>query len=648
MNLNLSKRRFTCLLVSWFFIEAFAIGQNGAGDLAEPDQDPGSVPEAAPQWPTNISPTALAVDLSGARLFIACATARQVAFFDTRSGSVTERIDVPAPPLGLALTRDGTHLYATCASPVSTVCVIDVTRRRIVQRMPAGHTAMAPVLSPDERRLYICNRFNNDVSVIDLDTRRELNRVPVEREPVAAAITPDGRLLIVANHLHAESANRLHLGAAVSVIDTASLAVRKNIPLTLGASFLKGVAISPDGRFAAVAHVRSTYWLSTTGVELGRMNASALSVLDLERLELLGMVFLDQTARGGANPWGVAWTPDGRTIAVSHAGAQAVTLVDAPVFADRWSFSSSRIGDYTPTEMGTAPLPRQRPVRMRQRLEVPGQGPRALALAGSQLYVASYFSDSLCRIDLAAPVIKAEPLSLGRVPEPSAARKGEMMFNDARLCFQGWQSCASCHDTDARTDALNWDLLNDGIANPKNTRSLVWAHRSGPAMALGVRTNAEAAVRAGIHHILLTEQPETVAAAIDTYLKSLRPLPSPHQVGGRLSDAAKRGERLFMSPATGCATCHPPPLFTDMKGHDVGTACEYHSLYEAKGADNRSDRFYSPPLVELWRTAPYLHDGSAPTLRDVLTTRNSCDLHGHTSQLSPQEIEDLAKYLLSL
>ncbi|MBI4660815.1 MAG: hypothetical protein HY735_18420 [Verrucomicrobia bacterium] len=96
-----------------------------------------------------------------------------------------------------------------------------------------------------------------------------------------------------------------------------------------------------------------------------------------------------------------------------------------------------------------------------------------------------------------------------------------MFFNDAQLCAQRWQSCASCHDADGRMDALNWDLLNDGVGNPKNTKSLLWTHQTAPVMALGVRASAEVAVRAGIHHILFTQQPEDVPAAIDAYLKSL-------------------------------------------------------------------------------------------------------------------------------
>ena len=51
------------------------------------------------------------------------------------------------------------------------------------------------------KRIYVCNRFNNDVSVIDPAAGRELARVPAVREPIAAAVTPDGRALLVANHL---------------------------------------------------------------------------------------------------------------------------------------------------------------------------------------------------------------------------------------------------------------------------------------------------------------------------------------------------------------------------------------------------------------------------------------------------------------
>ncbi len=85
-----------------------------------------------------------------------------------------------------------------------------------------------------------------------------------------------------------------------------------------------------------------------------------------------------------------------------------------------------------------------------------------------------------------------------------------------------------------------------------------------------------------------------------------------------------------------------------MTGHDVGPATRYASMLAGPGADKPSDRFYSPPLVELWRTAPYLHDGSAVTLQELLTTKNRGDRHGRTSELNQGEIEDLVAYLMTL
>ncbi|HYG35020.1 MAG TPA: hypothetical protein VEC99_09565 [Clostridia bacterium] len=46
--------------------------------------------------------------------------------------------------------------------------------------------------------------------------------------------------------------------------------------------------------------------------------------------------------------------------------------------------------------------------------------------------------------------------------------------------------------------------------------------------------------------------------------------------------------------------------------------------------------------------APYLHDGSTATIREVITSRNPRDQHGRTSNLSPEEIDALCAYVLSL
>jgi cytochrome c peroxidase len=164
---------------------------------------------------------------------------------------------------------------------------------------------------------------------------------------------------------------------------------------------------------------------------------------------------------------------------------------------------------------------------------------------------------------------------------------------------------------------------------------MVWAHQTPPSMSLGVRATAEIAVRSGLTTTMFSDAPEEDAAAIDEYLKSLEPAPSPHLVDGDLSVSAKRGLRLFGDRRLGCIVCHPPPLFTDLRSHDVGT----------QNSAELESSFDTPTLVEVWRTAPYLHDGRHVTIKEMLLKEKR---HGNVSRLSPQEIDDLAEFVLSL
>jgi YVTN family beta-propeller protein len=577
----------------------------------------------------DLAPIAMAASADGQRLFIACAAANRVLVLDAASTAVTRVINVTGSPSGLALSSDGGRLYVTCAAPESTVDVIDTASGRLQNKLRAGHTAMAPVLSPASRTLYVCNRFNNDVSVIDLTEGREVARIAVSREPVAAALTPDGRWLLVANLLQTGRADVPNAAAAVSVIDTTANRVAKTIVLPNGSGLLRGIAVSPDGRVAAVTHVLSHNYLPATQVDRGWMNCNALTLLDLSRLERLGTVLLDEVDHGAANPWAVAWTPDSGRILVTHAGTDELSVIEAPALLKKLAATTS--AEEPADDLAFL-------VGIRCRVTLPLNGPRALAVSGTRAFVAGYFSDNLVAVDLAAPTPGFTAIRLSSPGPSSSVRRGEMLFNDARICFQGWQSCASCHSSDGRVDGRNWDLLNDGIGNPKNTHSLLLSHRTPPAMSEGVRDTAEAAVRAGIRNILFSTQPEEVAGAMDDYLKLLKPVPSPHRIHGRLSASAQRGKRLFEDPRIGCAACHPPGLFTSLRSYDVGTRC----------ACDHTGVFDTPSLIELWRTAPYLHDGSAATVNDVLTTRNPHDEHGSTSHLTPAQVADLANYVLSL
>jgi len=55
-----------------------------------------------------------------------------------------------------------------------------------------------------------------------------------------------------------------------------------------------------------------------------------------------------------------------------------------------------------------------------------------------------------------------------------------------------------------------------------------------------------------------------------------------------------------------------------------------------------------PTLIGLWEGGPYLHDGSAQTLMDVITTQNPMNRHGNTQQLNSREREQLVAYLMQI
>jgi mono/diheme cytochrome c family protein len=267
------------------------------------------------------------------------------------------------------------------------------------------------------------------------------------------------------------------------------------------------------------------------------------------------------------------------------------------------------------------------------------RGPRNICLStdGKQLYVPTYFGGALCVLDAETGNLMKN-IPVGDQPEPDVVRKGEIAFHDAELCFQKWQSCATCHPNNARMDGLRWDLLNDGMGNHKRTRSLVYSHYTAPVMAMGVRQSADVAVRAGFKFILFAVVPEDTAKAVDEYLKSLKADPNPYLVDGKLSPAAERGKAIFEAKGK-CNTCHTGQYYTDLKAWDVGTLGPY---------DKPTDRFYSPKLTEIYRTAPYLHDGRAVTLEEVFTQFNKEDKHGVTSKLTKEELADLVAYLNSL
>jgi cytochrome c peroxidase len=125
-----------------------------------------------------------------------------------------------------------------------------------------------------------------------------------------------------------------------------------------------------------------------------------------------------------------------------------------------------------------------------------------------------------------------------------------------------------------------------------------------------------------------------VCKDIDAYQKAEKPVPSPYLVNGKLSERAERGKKIFEDQSVGCVRCHPAPLFTDMKSHNVHTRCYCDTV----------DSFDTPSLIEVWRTAPYLHDGRYVDMKEVFQHGR----HGNVAPLTDKQMDDLVEYILSL
>lgn len=575
------------------------------------------------------SPCALALTADGKTLYVADETADRVTVINTASDAVEATVTL-RDPRGLALSPDGKCLYVS-SGVEDRVYKLDTASRRVLASAAAGRQPVGLTVTSDGKSLYCCNQFGDDVFAYDTQNLTRKARLPAVREPRYAALGGGGKLLVVANHLPLGSNLDESLGAEVSLIDLADGKQSTRVQLARGATDVGGVCCSPDGRYAYIVHVLARWLVPPTQIERGWISTNALTVIDLQSRKRLNTVLLDDLDRGAANPWGISLCPGGETLYATEAGTNEVQIIDTAKLLKlmaEWPADAP-----TALEDDLTALYRS---GARQRVPAGGVGPRAVVADASGAFVANYFSGTITRLNAQGKLDKT--IALGPQPEMDPVRHGEMLFNDATVCFQGWQSCASCHP-DGRVDGLAWDLMNDGLGNPKNAKSMVLSAKTPPVMAHGVRADMAAAVGAGYKYILFHVPTAVELADTGAYLASLKPARSPRlNADGSLSAAAKRGKAVFERADVGCARCHPAPLFTDLKSYDVGTKQDF---------DSRPD-FDTPTLVEMFRSGPYLHDGSAVTLDDVLTVANKGDRHGKTSKLSSKERQDLVEYLLSL
>jgi DNA-binding beta-propeller fold protein YncE len=586
-------------------------------------------------------------------------TGGAVAILNAADGKIVKQVPLKGSPCSLAWA--GNKLYVAQRGAFG-VAEIDPEAGKVLRTIETGRYPVGLAAADKAKLLLVGDYGRNRVQIFDLESGKEKGSVETTSLPTGIAVNADQSVAAVTNLMPVGNATEATHSACLTLIDLKTLQKTADIKFTSGSTLMRGVVFSPDGKWAYVSHTLGRFTLPTTQLDRGWINTNALSVIDVANKQVYATVLLDRLTEGAADPWGLAIAKDGKTLWVTLSGVHQLGKLDLEKLHLLMDGKDLPKEDAPPPGMAPRHLSaiwaqiKQDPTKrallandlaalygagLLIRTKLDCNGPRGIDLAGDgkKLAVAGYFTGNVLLVD-ADTGKSAGTTELGKQPAETTIRRGDVIFHDATFAFQHWLSCATCHPDGARVDGLNWDLLNDGIGNPKNTRSLVWSPKTPPMMSLGVRANFDVASAAGFRFILFREPEPAELAAVKDYITSLDPDPSPFLTpDGKLSPKAQQGKAIFEDNKVGCQTCHPAPLYTDLKKYDVGT----------KGDLDRNDNvFYTPKLTELWRTAPYLHDGSAKDLREVIVDRNKKDVHGVTSKLTKEQVDALIEYLLSL
>jgi mono/diheme cytochrome c family protein len=263
-----------------------------------------------------------------------------------------------------------------------------------------------------------------------------------------------------------------------------------------------------------------------------------------------------------------------------------------------------------------------------------GRRPTALAIdpVRQRAYVANTFADSISIVDLQTHKVVGE-ISLEKASDLTSEERGEMLFYDARLSFESWFSCHSCHPDGHTNGRLNDNFTDGSFGTPKRVLSLLGVKDTGPWAWNGKMPDLESQVRNSLKSTMQGPSPsaETVRD-LTAYLKSLSPPPALLKARHMMDpEAYKRGKKIFAREK--CASCHTPPTYTSAKTYDVGLR------------DEAGEKLFNPPSLRgLSQAGPYFHDNRAFSLDDVFTRFR----HELTGTLSRQELSDLLHFLRSL
>ena len=316
----------------------------------------------------------------------------------------------------------------------------------------------------------------------------------------------------------------------------------------------------------------------------------------------------------------------------------------------------------------------------------------AVCLVSGATNLIAQDTESVAEVDLGFVV----PECLGELEFPednlSDPRKialGQQLYFDKRLSSDGTVACVSCHDpkhgwTDGQAVATGVGGQQGGRSAPTIINTAFnsfhfWDGRAGSleeqclgpiANPIEMNTPIPEAVetlngidgyRKQFNEIFGSDvTPENLAKAIAAYERTILSGDAPYdkfEAGDEsaLSESAKRGMKLFFGAAN-CSACHAGSNFTDNAFHNIGIGMDQPEpdlgRYAISGLGGDKGAFKTPTLREIARTAPYMHDGSLKTLREVVEHYNKGGIPNEYLDeeifelgLTDQDITDLVAFM---
>lgn len=608
---------------------------------------PALIPIGADSPPLPSNGGSIAITSDGELLIVGNSDSNSVSLINLDGDATVIEIPVGLDPRAVAVDEVRRLVYVANQGSDS-LSIIDLSSATVTTDISVGNRPVGVVLSPDGHHLFVAELGDDTVRWLDTSTLETLSVLNVPDRPHGLALTPDGTRLLV-THLLSGNLTVLSLDRA----DVPS-------PVTTWANVAPApaVAVNSAGTRAYLAQTMAHGQGLNTQFDTSVFPKVSVVNLDTFTHETAEHISLPETDQPVGLPWDVAVAEENRVLWVVNSGTNDVSVIDI-----------SNPG---------------RPTRAAH--IIVGDNPRAVVISpdGRFAYVNNTLSGTVSVIDTQTYAV-IEEITATTIPLPPLLLNGKRLFFSSAtgdLANAGWISCNTCH-IEGEHDGRTWQLRYLGEVpeggNPvivRNTTSLLgmvetyplrwsaeWDESADSEFSIrfeqygtGLITDAEWDKSTDSEGNVIIEEYGTVLAEEEThptlgrpnqglsydldslgaYIDSLQLPERTHQ----LSAQEERGRTIFESEETQCAVCHPSPLYTDLLVHDVGTANQPGEWF--------GPLIDTPTLRFLYDSAPYLHDGSAPTLLDVLTTANVTDAHGVTSHLTDGELDDLIAFLRTL